>query len=521
MAAMMRRFVVPAAVFLASELGLPVCPAVEYDVYILTGQSNSLGTTGSGDTLAVPGADAADDETAFFWSNVSSTNTVYPPVLYGDSGGGITTLQTQQGDGGANPTFWGPEFGFGRTLSALGFANTLVIKASRGGGSNALWDKPTFEASNDAGHMWGHLRDTVDAALAAVAATPGDTFRVRGLLYLQGESNTAGDAAVAGNRLSVLAANLAAHIEAGHPGTTAGMKTVIGEIAASGATAARITTTTAQQTLAAGSEAYAFVPTSDLALKSDGIHFGGEAKLEIGRRMANAMAGRQIAAGSFDDVANAAGARSLVFDLAVPDGNGATNGPIATFPNPFEGFATGAGGQAAAGLVVEGSSGSVVFADYYGTLTTSDIAGGGDPVNANSGRSLTLSFVDPVSRAKAAVAGVGFELRAVGGDEVTATFLDAAGVAIHETGILADGRYGYEAIDSFTGDSASLIHQVVISGTDGSLWTLGHAGDATTPDLAYHGFVVVPEPAATGLIGAGAAAAAAAAGQRKPRQQGP
>ena len=204
--------------------------------------------------------------------------------------------------------------------------------------------------------MWGHLRDTVDAALAAVTATPGDTFRVRGLLYLQGESNTAGDAAVAGSRLADLAANLAAHIEAGHPGTTAGMKTVIGEIAASGATAARITTTTAQQTLAAGSDAYAFVPTSDLALKSDGIHFGGESKLEIGRRMANAMAGRQIAAGSFDEVANAAGARSLVFDLAVADGDGAANGPIATFPNPFEGFAIGAGGQAAAGLIGAGAA---------------------------------------------------------------------------------------------------------------------------------------------------------------------
>jgi hypothetical protein len=162
-----------------------------------------------------------------------------------------------------------------------------------------------------------------------------------------------------------------------------------------------------------------------------------------------------------------------------------------------------------------------VFADYYGTLTTSDIAAGGDPVNANSGRSVTLSFVDPVSRAKAAVAGFAFELRAVAGDGVTATFLDAAGVAIHETGILTDGRYGYEAVNSFTGGPASLIHEVVISGSDGTLWTLGHADDATTADLAYHGFMVVPEPSAAGMIGAGAAAAAAAAaGQRKPREPG-
>ncbi len=514
-----RRLAIDAVAFgLAVVMAATPSPAVEYDVYILTGQSNSLGTTGSGDTLPATGADPADGQTGFYWSNVSASNTVYPPVLYGTSGGAITTLQTQQGDGGANPTFWGPEFGFGRTLFDLGSTNTLVIKASRGGGSNALWDKATFDGSDDAGHMWGHLRDTVDAAIAAVTATPGDTFRIRGLLYLQGESNTGGDAAVAGQRLADLSANLTAHIEAAHPGTTAGMKTVVGEIAASGGTAARITTTDAQQTLTASSEAYAFVPTADLALKSDGIHFGGEAKLEIGRRMANAMAGRQVAEGTFDDVAAAAGARSLVFDLAVPD-SGAANGPTGTFPNPYQGFLTGAGGQEAAGFLVEGSSGSVVFADYYGTLTTSDIAAGGDLVNANSGRSLTLSFVDPVSRAKAAVAGLGFELRAVTGDGVTATFLDANGVALYQTGTLADGRFGYEATNSFTGEAASLIHQVVISGSDGTLWTLGHAGDATTADVSYHGFVVVPEPSTCWLIGAGAAATTARWFGRKNRQR--
>lgn len=216
----------------------------------------------------------------------------------------LTTLQLQQGDGGANATFWGPEFGFGRTLVELGATHTLVVKASRGGGSNSLWDKTTFDAFDDAGHMWGHLRDTVDAALAAVTATPGDTFRIRGLLSLQVESNTAGDAAVAGQRLADLATHLTAHIEATHPGTTTDTKTVIGEIAASGGTAARITTA-AQRALAASNVTFAFVPTGDLALKSDGIHFGGTAKLEIGRRMANAMAGRQVAAGTFDDVAAA------------------------------------------------------------------------------------------------------------------------------------------------------------------------------------------------------------------------
>jgi len=340
-----------------------------------------------------------------------------------------------------------PEFGFARTLTSLGGSNTLVIKASRGGGSNALWDKATFETSDDSGHMWGHLRDTVDAALAALTARPGESFRVRGLLYLQGESNSTSDATAAGTRLATLAGNLAAHIDAAHPGTTDGMKIVIGQIAASGSSSARTTTTTAQRNLAAENDA----------------------------------------------VASAAGATSLVFDTAVPDANGAANGVTGSFTGSYQGFADGAGGQAAAGVLVEGSAGSVVFADYYASLVTSDITGGGDPANANSGTSVTFSFVDPATRAKAAVAGLAFELRAAGGDSLTATFLDADGVVLHETGLLADGRYGYESFDAFTGQAASLIHQVVFEGNAGSLWTLGHAGDTVTADFAYHGLVTVAD----------------------------
>lgn len=263
--------------------------AVEYDVYILTGQSNALGTTAAGDSQPAPGVHEADGQTAFWWSNVTSTNKAYPPAIHGDSGGRLTTLQPQQGDGGANPTFWGPEFGFARRLFEHGRRRTLVIKACRGGGSNVFWDKAAFEAAADSGHMWGHLRDTVTGALAAVTATPGDSFQIRGFLYLQGESNTAADAAAAERRLAELVANLTAHVEAAHPGTTAGMAVVIGEIAASRATAARIATTRAQRKLAEASAAATFVPTADLPLKRDGIHFGGAAKLEIGRRMAEAL----------------------------------------------------------------------------------------------------------------------------------------------------------------------------------------------------------------------------------------
>lgn len=260
--------------------------AAEVGVYILTGQSNSLGTTNL-ESPFEPGAGPDDANTEFFWSNVNATNTAYPPLLYGDSNGETTTLRMQQGDDAANPTFWGPEFGFARRMADAGVTHVFVIKASRGGGGNTLWDKSAFDAENDAGHMWGHLRDTVDAALEALA--DAHAFDVKGLMYLQGESNDAGEAQLADTRLNALAANLKTHINATYPAAADKMHTVVGEIAASGSNANRALTKQKHISLATNSPDFTYVATNDLPLKSDGIHFGRDAKLTIGQRFADAL----------------------------------------------------------------------------------------------------------------------------------------------------------------------------------------------------------------------------------------
>lgn len=265
-----------------------VARAVELDVYVLTGQSNSLGTTfdeGTTAELYGPGTDPADATTRFFWSNVSGSG--YPPALYGDSAGAVTALQMQQGLG-VDPAFWGPEFGFARTMSAVGATDVMVIKVSRGGGGNTLWDKAAFEANQNSGHMWGHLRDTVDAALSA-AQVAGYQIQVRGLLYLQGESNGSAEASNADRRLSNLVANLQQHIDSNFSSAASDMKTVIGEIAASSSNASRVTTTNLQRSLADHRADIAFIQTHDLPLKSDALHFGRDAKLAIGQRFADAI----------------------------------------------------------------------------------------------------------------------------------------------------------------------------------------------------------------------------------------
>jgi hypothetical protein len=270
-------------------------PTGAIQVYILTGQSNSLGTTnleGSAPATYGPGAHAADASTALVWSNVRSTNTIYPPLLYGDSGGAALPLQMQQGDGGANPSFWGPEFGLARALhdAGPGEGPVLVIKASRSGGGNTLWHRPSFDTNPNFGHMWGHLRDTVDSALSILASGPAP-FRVRGLLYLQGESNNSSEAAVADVRIAQLASELEGHIEGNYPGVATGLSVVIGEIAASNSSSNRELTTARQMELAAASPGIGFVRTADLPLKADNIHFGRQAKLTIGQRFAEALLG--------------------------------------------------------------------------------------------------------------------------------------------------------------------------------------------------------------------------------------
>ena len=190
--------------------------AAPVDVFVLTGQSNSLGTTYLDPGDYTPGSDPADAVVRILWANVSSTSTTYPCVLYGTSTN-FVPLQMQQGDGGNNPYFWGPEFGFARTLYQAGQSNFVIIKASRGGGGNTYWDKDTFQTNANAGHMWGQVRDTLTNALAELAAG-GQTFNVRGLLYIQGESNSSSEAALAGQRFSLLYSNVVALVNGTYPG---------------------------------------------------------------------------------------------------------------------------------------------------------------------------------------------------------------------------------------------------------------------------------------------------------------
>lgn len=488
--------------------------AAAFDVYVLTGQSNSLGTTAL-DSSHTPGVHSADAQTSFFWSNVSASNTAYPPTLYGSSGGAITTLQVQQGDSGVNSVFWGPEIGFARAMADAGHANVMVIKASRGGGGNTLWSKAAFQSNPNSGHMYQHVLDTVRAA-AADLTSDGHTFRIAGLMYLQGESDSEAEATLAGERFAQLLANLRTDLP-----NAANMHAVIGGIAASGST--RDLVRTRQSALALADATIDYFTNLDLADSLyDGLHFNMQAKLEIGRRYARRFrqaAGElpMVAPTGFAAVADAADATRVVFDAYVPDVDGPSPGINLIHAGDFRGFADGLNGQPRVGLLIDSFNDRVTFADRHPFAPSSDVMVGSvdapmpPRVVANSlesdglweegGKFVRFTFVDPLdTNRKATAASAAFELAFLGPeDHVTAIFLDIGGNVIHRTGELTTGAFGFVSRERLGGGELSNIHQIVFAGSAAASWTIGQARSLSGTDFAFQGFRVVPEPSGGGL----------------------
>ena len=244
-------------------------------LFVLTGQSNSLGTTADPtETDPKPPSDTLDLSIPFFWCNRSTRADDGLATLIGDSDGRIVSLQAQQGEG-ANPLFWGPEIGFGRRMAAAGERNFLIVKASRGGGGNQFWLKGSADD-----HMYRHVVKTVRQA---VAALPAETeITTAALLYVQGESDGPDDVGFAGERRRLLADNLRQDL----PGAEA-MQVLIGGIAAPSANRDRVREQQAQ--LPNLDPSFRYVDTLDLQpLLYDQLHFNKTAKLELGRRLAEA-----------------------------------------------------------------------------------------------------------------------------------------------------------------------------------------------------------------------------------------
>lgn len=243
------------------------------DLFILTGQSNSLGTVDPADASAPDAPTSALDATIpFYWSNRSTRPGPTSAALLGTSGSRFLPLQSQQGSG-VNPVFWGPEIGFARTLAAAGHGNFAVIKASRAGGGNSFWLKGAADS-----HMYQHVVDTVHAAISRIP--PHRKVRIAAILVLQGESDGLSEATAAGERMQLLLSNLRADLPFADDA-----RLLIAGIAAPGLQ--RNLVRQQQTAVAAANSTLEYIDTMDLQPQLyDGLHFDKAAKLEIGARLA-------------------------------------------------------------------------------------------------------------------------------------------------------------------------------------------------------------------------------------------
>lgn len=271
---------VPMRFSLFAAFALVVLPlaAKTLHVYVLTGQSNSLGAI-KGNPAAPARMFPAPERFRFWQANFGGYNRVEPPHIPH-----WEKVRPQR----AAQEVMGPEYGFAQAMEAAdpwpgdGLA---LVKASRDGGGNSHWQP--------GGGAYTAVTNAVASALAAVPKGAFEKIRLEALLYLQGESDKGAEVTAAPERFSSLLSNLRRDLPVLTGADASAMKAILGEPAhwhGRDTTVRGATTRNGLKALADVREDIGWVPTRDLPKipKGDamGVHYDGDAQLTIGRRFA-------------------------------------------------------------------------------------------------------------------------------------------------------------------------------------------------------------------------------------------
>lgn len=262
-------------------------------LYILTGQSNSLGSVKGSPATADQLAQYASEGLLWNGSMAQSGAYWHETNATGNDPTWVTVAPHLPVYNGNN--CMGPEYGFSYMMLHKGWVNAEagdglgVIKASLDGGRNTLWVKGTAS--------YNRILLTVETALDQMKESGNySQIKLEGLMYLQGESDTTADAAVAQTRYLAFFNNIKADLEAAGYDSSLLVQSVLGEPATwngsdNNGTAAQL------EALADSREDIGWVRTRDLTKITSGdtmgVHYDGKSQITIGARYAYAMALQQ------------------------------------------------------------------------------------------------------------------------------------------------------------------------------------------------------------------------------------
>jgi len=258
---------------LVATLLLNLTPGfAEIDVYLLAGQSNM---DGRGKVEKLTEKQCRPSKSAeIFYRNPPHASEGWQPLQPGYS------IAPKYKGGLPSPTF-GPEIGFAEAIGkAAPDRRFAFIKGSKGGTSLRRDWKPGVKGQPDTqGERYRYFIETVKQATEALAAS-GQAFRIRGLLWHQGESDSKASAEAHQKRLVEFAARLREDV--GVPD----LPIVVGQVFDNGK---RDTVRAALRTFSEADPACGLVTVEGLTTWDAGTHFDAKSQLLLGERYAEAL----------------------------------------------------------------------------------------------------------------------------------------------------------------------------------------------------------------------------------------
>jgi Carbohydrate esterase, sialic acid-specific acetylesterase len=251
--------------------------AAHYQVYLIGGQSNGNGRADAAQLK--PPLSQEQPDVRLYYRNLQDSNSVLPEDQW-------INLAPGSGHGGERlfPMEFGPEVSFGRTMADAKPTEKIAIIKCTYGGSNL------FRQWAAGGKRYKEFVSTVQDGLAALTAQ-GHTYVLRGMLWQQGEADTAEPAA---SNYQTNLTNLIARVRADLNGGVA-FPFVIGSL--SNSQYRNITNVgsgpykvrTAQQNVADTDPTVDIAVTDGFGILPDGIHFNHEGQVALGKALAARM----------------------------------------------------------------------------------------------------------------------------------------------------------------------------------------------------------------------------------------